>query len=250
VPESIARLRDAGFGLVDLRPDCWDGIRDSAHLASLGVRIACAGITPVTMAQGLSLDTLATPDAGRAIPYFVGAIQRASSLGAKWVYMVTPRQRTGESQEYARAIARLADETAKLNVKLCIEPHPGRALASYAEVMRFLDAAKSSNIYALVDLGHLPLFGEDIATTVRDLGDRIGYVHLDDNDGKSDLHYGLLEGALRPGDLYRFLDALAAGPYRGTLAIARLHHALGGRPELNSAAVRLRMLRLLHWHGG
>ena len=217
--EAVSRLKIAGFDLVDLRPDCWDGIPDRAGLAGLGVRVACAGITPITMAPGLSLDTLATPDAGRALPYFTGALQRAALLGAKWAYMVTPQQRVGEAAEYVRSMARLADEAARSGLKLCVEPHPGRALSNYTEVMRLLDAARSPNLYALLDLGHMPLAGEDIAATVRMLGDRIGYVHIDDNDGKSDRHFGLLEGILRHADLYRFLDALAATPYREPLAI-------------------------------
>jgi sugar phosphate isomerase/epimerase len=217
--ESAQRLKVAGFDLVDLRPDCWAGIRDRAHLASLGLRISCAGITPVTLAPGLSLDTLATPDAGRALPYYMGALQRAAALGAKWAYMVTPVSRVGASPAYLRSASRLAEEAAQVGLKMCVEPHPGRALSNYTEVMRFLDAAGASNLYALLDLGHMPLVGEDIPATVRMLGDRIGYVHVDDNDGKSDRHFGLLEGVIRPAALYAFLDALAGTPYRGPLAI-------------------------------
>ena len=218
-PESAQRLKAAGFDLVDLRPDCWTGIRDRAHLGELGLQISCAGITPVTLAPGLSLDTLATPDAGRALPYYIGALQRAAALGAKWAYMVTPVQRVGTSPAYLRSVARLADEAATVGLKLCVEPHPGRALSNYSEVMRFLDAAGAANLYALLDLGHMPLVGEDIPATVRMLGERIGYVHVDDNDGKTDRHFGLLEGAIKPAALYAFLDALAATPYRGPLAI-------------------------------
>ncbi len=217
--ESIARLKEAGFGLVDLRPDCWDGIADRRQLESLGVRVSCCGITPMTMASGLSLDTLATADAGRALPYYSGAIQRAAALGAKWVYMVTPQARVGTSPEYVRSMARLADDAAAAGVKLCVEPHPGRALSNYSEVARLLDGARSPNLYALLDLGHMPLAGEDIPATVRTLGDRIGYVHVDDNDGKSDRHFGLLEGILKPAALESFLDALAGVSYQGPLAL-------------------------------
>ncbi len=171
------------------------------------------------MAPGLSLEALATSDAGRAIPYFTGALQRAAMLGASWTYMVTPRQRCGEAPEYVRSIARLGDEAGRCGLKLCIEPHPGRALSNYTEVMRFLEVAKSPNLFALLDLGHMPLAGEDIPATVRMLGDRIGYVHVDSNDGRSDSHFGLLDGTLKPSGLYAFLDALAATSYRGPIAI-------------------------------
>jgi sugar phosphate isomerase/epimerase len=171
------------------------------------------------MAPGISLDTLATPGSGRALPYLVGAIQRAAALGARWAYMVTPQQRVGTAPEYIRSMARLAAEAAASGVRLCVEPHPGRALSNYAEVMALLDAAAHPNLYALLDLGHLPLAGEDLAATPRMLGDRIGYVHVDDNDGKADRHFGLLEGNITPADLDRFLNALAATSYRGPLAV-------------------------------
>ncbi len=89
----------------------------------------------------------------------------------------------------------------------------------YNETMRLLDSAGSDGLFALLDLGHLLLTGEDPAATVRMLGDRLGYVHVDDNDGKSDVHYGLLEGVLSERTLFSFLDALDASNYDGPLAI-------------------------------
>ena len=97
--------------------------------------------------------------------------------------------------------------------EICVEPSPGYALGDYTETMRLLDAANSDGLHALLDLGHLLLTGEDPAETVRMLGDRLGYVHVDDNDGQSDVHYGLLEGVLSERTLFSFLDALDASSY-------------------------------------
>ncbi|MEX0763033.1 MAG: sugar phosphate isomerase/epimerase family protein [Dehalococcoidia bacterium] len=216
---AVARLKYSGFDYVDLRPDCWDGIPDAGSLAGMGVRLACAGITPMRMAPGISLSSLATEDAGRALPYLAGAIQRASKLGARRAYMVTPPERVGGRPEYVQSLRRLADEAGEVGVGLCVEPHPGRALSDYTEVMRLLDGAGSDNLYALLDLGHLLITGEDPAATVRMLGDRIGYVHIDDNDGKADRHFGLLEGVLKPHVVDSFLDALAAVGYDRPVSI-------------------------------
>ena len=38
--------------------------------------------------------------------------------------------------------------------------------------------------------------GEDPEAVIANAGDRLGYVHLDDNDGLSDLHWSLLEGVM------------------------------------------------------
>ena len=216
--ESLRRLRGLGFDMVDLRTDCWDGI-SFADLQNAGLTVPCVGITPAPLPNGLTLDALATAEAGIALPCMIDSLERATSLGAKTAYMVTPPSRVGAEQTYIASMSRLGDEAARLGMKLCVEPSPGFALGDYTETMRLLDAANSDGLYALLDLGHLLLTGEDPAATIRMLGDRLGYVHVDDNDGLSDVHYGLLEGVLSERALYNFLDALAGSNYAGPLAI-------------------------------
>ena len=216
--ESLRRLRGLGFDMVDLRTDCWDGV-SSADLQNAGLTVPCVGITPAPLPNGLTLDALTTADAESALPCLVASMERAASLGARTAYMVTPPSRVGEDQAYIDSMSRLGNEAARLGVKLCVEPSPGFALGDYTETMRLLDTANSDGLYALLDLGHLLLTGEDPAATIRILGDRLGYVHVDDNDGLSDVHYGLLEGVLTEGALYSFLDAIAGSAYDGPLAI-------------------------------
>ena len=216
--ESLRRLRGLGFDMVDLRTDCWDGI-SLADLQYAGLTVPCVGITPAPLPDGLTLDALATADFETALPCMVGSIERAVSLGARNVYMVTPPSRVGTEQTYIASMSRLGEEALRLGVKLCVEPCPGFALGDYTETMRLLDSANSDGLYALLDLGHVLLTGEDPADTIRMLGDRLGYVHVDDNDGLSDVHYGLLEGVLTEHGLYEFLDALGASAYDGPLAI-------------------------------
>ena len=216
--ESLRRLRGLGFDMVDLRTDCWDGV-SLDDLQDAGLTVPCVGITPAPLPNGLTLDALATADAETALPCLVKSLERAASLGVKTAYMVTPPSRVGEEQAYIASMSRLGDEAARLGMKLCVEPSPGFALGDYTETMRLLDSANSDGLYALLDLGHLLLTGEDPVATVRMLGDRLGYVHVDDNDGLSDVHYGLLEGVLTERALYSFLDALTGSNYDGPLAI-------------------------------
>ncbi len=216
--ESLRRLRGLGFDMVDLRTDCWDGI-SLADLQNAGLTVPCVGITPAPLPDGLTLDALATADAETALPCLVGSLERAASLGVKTAYMVTPPSRVGADQTYIGSMRRLGDEAARLGTKLCVEPSPGFALGDYTETMRLLDAANSDALYAMLDLGHLLLTGEDPAVTLSMLGDRLGYVHVDDNDGLSDVHYGLLEGVLSEHALHGFLDALSGSDYDGPLAI-------------------------------
>ncbi len=214
----MRRLQALGFDMVDLRPDCWNGI-DQDDLQRLGIVVPCTGVTPMQMAPGLSLDSLATPSADAALPYFTNALERSASIGATCAYMTTPDRGAGEEPAYVRSMSKLGDRAASLGMKLCVEPSPGRALADYTETMRLIDNAGSEGLFALLDLGHLLLTGEDPPATIKALGDRLGYVHVDDNDGQSDAHYGLMEGVMSEKYLYGFLDALADSPYKGPLAI-------------------------------
>ena len=216
--ESLRRLRGLGFDMVDLRTDCWDGI-SLADLQDASLTVPCVGITPAPLPDGLTLDSLATPDAETALPCLFDCLERTAALGVRTAYMVTPPSRVGAEQTYIASMSRLGDEAVRLGVKLCVEPSPGFALGDYTETMRMLHAANSDGLYALLDLGHLLLTGEDPADTIRMLGDRLGYVHVDDNDGRSDVHYGLLEGVLSEHALHEFLDALAISAYDGPLAI-------------------------------
>ena len=192
----LDRLHEAGFGWVDLRPDCWSGITQAEQLAGRGVRLGCAGLLPMPMPPGVSIDLLATPDFARLLPYLNGAIERAARLGAARAYITSPSQRLSDTTHYARAMATLAGAAANQGVRLCLEPHPGRALGSADEALAFVHNVGHENLYVLLDLGHCLITREDPAEAARRAGGRLGYVHIDDNDGKSDLHWPLFDGVL------------------------------------------------------
>ena len=216
---ALQRVRSAGFEWVDVRPDSWAGLRVAEDVTIHGLRVACAGLGPMVMAPGVSLDLLPTPDAGRVFPYLAGALERCARLGADRAYVTTPTGRADDATGYARAMARLAEFAGGLGVKLCIEPSPGRALGTAAEALRFVETVGNDNLYTLIDLGHCLLTGEDPARAVRDAGERLGYVHIDDNDGRADCHWPLFQGVLTPSVLESTLDALLSTGYSGPVAI-------------------------------
>src|SRR5262249_57047811 len=71
----------------------------------------------------------------------------------------------------------------------------------------------------LMDVGHCLLSGEDPAAVVASAGKRLLYVHLDDNDGASDLHWPLLTGRLSEEMLRATFASLKDQGYAGTLAL-------------------------------
>jgi len=216
---ALQRIRAAGFDWVDVRPDCWAGLRAAGDVTAHGLRVACVGLGPMIMAPGLSLDLLTGPGFARLLPYLAGALERGSRLGAERAYITTPAARPDDMGPYRRAMARLADIAAGLGLVLCVEPSPGRALGTAAEALRFVDAVGHDNLYTLLDLGHCLLTGEDPARAVRQAGGRLGYVHIDDNDGRADHHWPLFQGVLTPAVLEATLDALVSAGYGGPVAI-------------------------------
>ena len=54
---------------------------------------------------------------------------------------------------------------------------------------------------------------------VREAGDRIGYVHVDDTEGRTNRHWPLFQGVLTPAALESTLDALLFTGYGGPVAI-------------------------------
>src|SRR5437764_383609 len=67
--------------------------------------------------------------------------------------------------------------------------------------------------------GHCLISGEDAGAVVRRAGGRLGYVHLDDNDGAGDLHWPLLTGRLTRRDLEGLAAALREVNYCGGVAL-------------------------------
>lgn len=53
---------------------------------------------------------------------------------------------------------------------------------------RYVDAVNPDNFTACLDLGHCGLVGEDAASMIRDMGSRIGCLHIHDNDNIHDSH--------------------------------------------------------------
>ena len=72
--------------------------------------------------------------------------------------------------------------------------------------LEFVRDIAHPNLYLLLDIGHLLITGEDPRGLIESAGDRLGYVHLDDNDGEGDLHLSLLDGVMTQD----FLDATFA----------------------------------------
>jgi sugar phosphate isomerase/epimerase len=85
--------------------------------------------------------------------------------------------------------------------------------------LAWLEELDHANLRLLLDIGHCLITAEEPADIVRCAGARLGYVHLDDNDGVGDLHWPLLTGRLAEPTLRAALEALREIQYRGALSL-------------------------------
>jgi sugar phosphate isomerase/epimerase len=196
--------------------------RPQAHLEALadaGVIVSCCplgrGLIP---AQTLDATDLA--DRRAAVEAMERHIADAARLGATHAYVIPGMDATDAGRtRFADACTQLAEFAAQRMVKLCVEHIPGRALPTAAAMLAWLEQEARPNLYLLLDVGHCLITGEDPAGVVRQAGARLGYVHLDDNDGVGDVHWPLLTGRLTAEILQAVCGTLTEVGYRAAVAL-------------------------------
>jgi sugar phosphate isomerase/epimerase len=196
--------------------------RPSAHveaLADAGVAVCCCPIGR-DLPEAHTLDAAPVAERRAAVEAMKRQLADAAQLGATHAYVIPGRDQSPSGLAcFAETCAMLADFAAQRMVKLCVEHVPGRALATAAGTLQWLEQQDHPNLFLLVDVGHCCISGEDAADIVARAGARLGYMHFDDNDGVSDLHWPLLTGKLTEARLRAVLAALPAAGYRGPLAL-------------------------------
>jgi sugar phosphate isomerase/epimerase len=196
--------------------------RPTSHLEALaetGLVVSCASIGR-HLPEGCTLDAADLALRRTALEVMQRQIADAAHLGATHGYVVSGMDASAEGlARFAEMCALLADFAGRSMVKLCVEPIPGRALASAAAALNCLQTIRHPNLFFLLDVGHCLISGEDPGQVVSQAGARLGYVHLDDNDGAGDLHWPLLTGRLTREMLAGCLGRLRQAGYPGALAL-------------------------------
>ncbi|HLJ94889.1 MAG TPA: TIM barrel protein [Gemmataceae bacterium] len=196
--------------------------RPPAHLEALaasGLIVSCGAIGR-QLPEDTTLDAAAVPLRRAALEQVERQILDIARLGGTCAYVVPGKDTTFPAlARFSEACALLADYAAGCGVRLCIEHSPRTALPTAAATLGLLERIGHANLGLLLDLGHCLLSREDPAGVVSAAGRRVFYVHLDDNDGVSDLHWPLLTGRLSEEMLRGMLAALSEQKYAGGLAL-------------------------------
>lgn len=204
----------AGFQSVDVRPG-YSRLLDTERT----LPITCMAVAHL-MPEGALLDATSEPARQVAVDHVRAGIFEAQSLGIPDVYLAPPATPDAPAlAAYRESALSLADEARRAGVRLGIEHFPGRGLATVRETIDFITTCGHANLYLLLDIGHNQIAGESVAESIQAAGDRLQYVHVNDNDARSDLHLGLLEGVQDEAWVSDALRAVVESPYDGPVSV-------------------------------
>ena len=215
----LRQVRELGFDWIDVQPMHLQTLESQLLLQELGMQVSCLGAS-FGMREGASLDHADPAARLAAVKHVMGAVDSAARIAADTAYVVPGKDKSPVALErYGNSLRRLADAASERGIKFAVEHFPGTALPTASVTLEFIRRVKHANLYLLYDSGHIQMSGEDPETVIVDAADRLGYVHLDDNDGISDLHWSLLDGVMTENSLDAILQALAAIGYQGALSL-------------------------------
>ena len=212
--QEIARL---GFCHVDLIGAAKRSEADREALADSGLIVDCVALGR-NLPDGSALDANDVAQRRIAVAEVQRQIADAAQLGARVAYVV-PGKDANSLPAFADACQVLAAFARGRMMQLCIEHFPGSALPTAAGTLDWLRANDLEQVNLVLDLGHCLISREDPCVVVDQAGDRLGYVHLDDNDGVNDVHWSLLSGVLSETVLRDFLHLLRDTKYRRGVAL-------------------------------
>lgn len=215
--EALRQVKETSFHYIDIEPDTLDAPGALQAKNDLGLKVSCV-VLDHKMPSGVTLDGKDRAATRKAIDYLKQALRKSESLGAKTAY-VAPCAERKNLKPFGEALGVLAEDAAGKGIKLCVEHVPGRALPTAKDTLAFIEQVNHPNLFLLLDVGHTLLCKEKAWEVIAAAGKRLGYVQMNDNDGRRDRHWPLLEGRLTYAGLQKILGALKETGYEGTLGL-------------------------------
>ncbi len=215
----MSDMQSLGFQWIDIRPQMLATPAAQARARAHALKVSSVSAS-WGMPENTALDSLETAARNTALAYVDQAAAHCAALGGTAIYVV-PGVDDSEAALacFADSLATAAQKAATNGIKLCVEHFPGTALPSAAATLDFIRAIGHPNLGLLFDIGHAQISGEDPVSVIRQAGQRLAYVHLDDNDRQGDQHWALLDGVLTAETLQDTFRALADIGYSGPISI-------------------------------
>lgn len=253
--EDMARLGFKNVELEGVRRDNLLAIHAEqaklkSHCDSLGLRII--NFCPV-LPSTVSLDEGERKD---GLELFEVGVECATYFGCQTVQLdsfTPPLRFTGESPykeaiKFARpfqveiepafswqeqwsvlvdTVKQCARTAAQAGLMLTMEPRVGEMISNTDAMLRLMDHVADGNFYAVLDTGHQNAQKEILPLSVEKLASRIKYVHVSDNDSRTNEHLPLGKGTI---DWEGVFLGLAKHKFDGYVAID-----VGGVDHLDEA---------------
>lgn len=217
--DNMEQLAHLGFEAIDICPSMQKSAQAKTKLKELKLQVGCISISHEAPA-GSTFDTDDEEQRNPLIRHTTAAINHASETGAVYTYVVPGSfQNDSTYGNYAEHYAQLAEHAQSQGVKLGIEHFPGTAFPSVLSTLDFIKDVDHPNLYLLFDIGHAQISNEDPAKVLPLAGDRLRYVHLDDNDGQYDLHLALTDGVQTGKSLAELFSVLKDIGYDGFVSL-------------------------------
>jgi sugar phosphate isomerase/epimerase len=190
-------------------------------LKQLGLKVSCVALDH-HLPAGSSLEGGDPGALRKALEYIGKGLERIETAGAKAAF-VSPCRRQKNLRNFAGALKQLADLAAPKQIKLCVQHAPGSALPTAKSTLAFVNENQHANLFLMLDSGRAILAREKAWEIIAAAGAKLGYVQLNDNDGRNERHWPLLDGRMTQADLTRILEALQQAGYEGTLGLELGH---------------------------
>ena len=199
-------------------------------LNEIGIEAPLVALGPPLALSGgeLAIESQDPDISKKTLEHIKRCIDYTSDLNGELIYVCTTRPRSEfKDQEKAlegtkRFLVELAEYASGNGIKVSIEHSPGSLIDTASFLNDILKELDLDNLGALLDIGHLNMTEEDRAATVMNT-EKLFHVHLDNNDGKNDIHTPLNVGTLTEKDFSDFFGALKRRNYDGYISIELLN---------------------------
>jgi D-psicose/D-tagatose/L-ribulose 3-epimerase len=236
---AVEQTKAAGYDLLEFSLHDSLNIDTAATrelLEGAGLRVACSrGLArdadvssedPDTVARGVDL-----LQESLRVTYEIGGTVLTGALYSAFGKAPAPLSKKGRDNVVG-VLADLAAEAAPLGVTLGLEicnRYETNVVNTAREALALADDIGADNVMIHLDTYHMNIEEDDFVTPVRDVGDRLGYVHIGEN------HRGYLgSGHL---DFAAFFGALAEIDYRGSLTFESFSSAVLASGLSNDLAI-------------
>jgi sugar phosphate isomerase/epimerase len=215
----LSAMQSLGFRWIDIRPQMQTTPAARASALARGLKVSSVAAS-WGMPENAALDSADSDARSLALAHVDQVAIHCAALGGRAVYLVPGADDSQAAlSRFADSLATAAEHGAARGVRLSVEHFPGTALPTAAGTLDFIRAIGHPNLGLLFDIGHAQISGEDPAEVIRQAGEHLAYVHLDDNDGEGDLHWALLDGVLAEETLRQTFRALADIGYAGPVSL-------------------------------